>query len=466
MKTNIKKIIFSLILMASLLFVKAQETKSALDTLPGNVEQLQSNVSLLNRLKISGYIQTQWQMADTIGSPAAFSGGDFKGTDNRFMIRRGRIKFAYTSELSQYVLQFDVTGKGMGIKDAYISLTEPWLKTLTLIGGAFNRPFGYEIEYSSSSRETPERSRIFQTLFNQERDLGAKLTVQAPKTSSWNFIKLDAGLFTGNGLNLETDKYKDFIGHLYANKTFMNENLNIGLGVSYYNGGWASGTKYVYKMGAVTTATGTINGFTVDSTGYKVGAKMKREYYGIEAQISLNSVIGITTLRGEYLRGTQPGTEKTSGSPAGIWTKDPVTVYTTKYDTITHVAATSAKTTTSGYDPYIRNFSGGYFYFVQSIGQTKHEIVVKYDWYDPNTKISGNEIGITDSKTLISDIKYSTIGLGWIYHWNSNVRITAYYEIVTNETSNQASMANASAIKTFAKDQKDNVFTLRVQYKF
>jgi hypothetical protein len=463
MKTYFKKIILSLSLIGCLAFVKAQEAVSALDTLPGNVEQLQSNVSLLSKLKISGYIQAQWQMADTIGSLAGFSAGDFKGTDNRFMIRRGRIKFAYVNDWAQYVLQFDVTEKGMGIKDAYISITEPWIKYFTLTGGAFNRPFGYEIEYSSSSRETPERSRVFQTLFNQERDLGAKITIQAPKTSPWNFIKLDAGLFTGNGLNVETDKYKDFIGHLSANKTFMNENLSVGLGASYYNGGWAAGTKYVYKM----SDAGSTKGFVVDSTGYKVGAKIERSYYGIDAQISLNSIIGITTVRGEYIWGTQPGTEKTSGSPTGNWTKDPATVYTTQYDTMTHIAITTAKTTTSGYDPYKRNFSGGYVYFVQSIGQTKHELVVKYDWYDPNTEVSGDEIGVNGSKTGAPDLEYNTIGLGWIYHWNSNVKFTAYYEIVNNEKASvPLTSKDLNGTNNYTKDLKDNILTIRVQYKF
>jgi len=458
MKTYFKKIILSLMLIGCIAVVKAQGPVSALDTLPGTVEQLLSNVAILNRLKITGYIQAQWQMSDTIGSPAAFSGGNFSGLNNRFMIRRGRIKFAYINEWSQYVLQFDVTEKGLGIKDAYVAFTDPWTKFFTVTGGAFNRPFGYEIEYSSSSRETPERSRIFQTLFNQERDLGAKLTIQAPKTSQWNFIKLGAGLVNGNGLNPETDKYKDFIGHLYANKSFMSENLNVGLGVSYYNGGWANQSKYTYKMDGTT--------FVKDSTTYAIGARLKREYIGIEAQVSLNSVIGITTLRGEYIMGTQPGTKSTSVSPTGIWADSPVTIYTTKYDTIKHIATTTAKTTTANSEAYIRNFSGGYIYLVQSIGQTKHEIVVKYDWYDPNTKVSANDIGAANSGTGATDIKYSTIGLGWIYHWNTNVKVTAYYELVKNETSNQSSMFNASDIKTFAKDQKDNVFTLRVQYKF
>jgi len=464
MKNCTKKLLFTIILIGCMTFLKAQETKSALDTLPGNVEQLQSGMTLLNKLKISGYIQAQWQMADTIGSQAAFSGGNFSGTDNRFMVRRGRIKFAYTNDFSQYVLQFDVTEKGVGIKDAYVAFTDPWVKFFTVTGGAFNRPFGYEIEYSSSSRETPERSRIFQTLFNQERDLGAKLTLQAPKTSRWNFIKLDLGMFTGNGLNPETDKYKDFIGHLYANKSFMNENLNVGLGVSYYNGGWANQNNalnkpnYVYKMAGTS--------FVKDSS-YAAGAKIGRQYYGLEAQVNLNSVIGITTVRGEYLWGTQPGTASTSVSPTGIWTS---TTSVIVRDTNNKVQTISAATINS--EAYIRNFSGGYVYFIQSIGHTKHELVVKYDWYDPNTKISGNQIGVKGTNTSTSkgeapDIKYATLGLGWNYHWNSNVKITAYYEIVTNETTNAPSLAaKNNGTKTFAKDQKDNVFTLRVQYRF
>jgi len=473
MKKIFKAIIFSVLLTGCLAIANAQEPLSALDTLPGNVEQLQSNVSLLNRLKISGYIQAQWQMSDTIGSPAAFSAGDFKGTDNRFMIRRGRIKFAYANEWSQYVLQFDVTEKGMGIKDAYASFTEPWTKYFTLTTGAFNRPFGYEIEYSSSSRETPERSRIFQTLFNQERDLGAKITLQAPKTSPWNFIKLDAGLFTGNGLNIETDKYKDFIGHLYASKAFLNENLSIGLGASFYNGGWANQSKYSYKMDG--------SSFVKDSS-YAIGDRVKRQYLGIEAQINLNSAIGITSIRGEYLWGTQPGTSKTSGSPTGIWNDDQTYTTTSILDTITgNITSTTKADKLVPSEAYTRNFSGGYVYFVQSIGQSKHEFVLKYDWYDPNTKVTGNEIGAgstydsgtkkltNPTKTSLTDLSYSTIGIGWIYHWNSNVKLTAYYEIVRNETTNAVGLNQSlgtSGVTAVNKELKDNIFTLRVQYKF
>ncbi|MEK6615058.1 MAG: hypothetical protein AABZ32_02940, partial [Bacteroidota bacterium] len=85
---------------------------------------------------------------------------------------------------------------------------------------------------------------------------------------------------------------------------------------------------------------------------------------------------------------------------------------------------------------------------------------------DPNTDIAGDEIGKsvtapsgkTFAKTGKQDLKYSTIGIGWVYRWDTNVKFTAYYDMVTNETSKNVSGAT--------KDLKDNVFTLRVQYKF
>jgi hypothetical protein len=445
MKTNFGKIFFQIVfgVLLTAQVVSAQDESDAnADTLATAVEGLQSDLSLLQKLKITGYVQAQWQYGDTIGAPALFSGGDFKNYDNRFMVRRGRVKFAYANELSNYVLQFDVTEKGLGIKDAYFSFTDPWINTATVTGGVFDRPFGFEISYSSSTRETPERSRIFQTLFPGEREVGAKLTLQAPKTSNWNFIKLDVGLFNGNGISIESDKYKDFIGHLGMKKSYFNETFTVGVGASYYNGGFAlpvssaKGAKLprVYKMQG--------NAFVAQADSGKVGDKIKREYMGLDMQMSLHSVIGLSQLRGEYILGTQPAfaSLKSTVSPTNsIPTAD---------------------------DVYVRNVSGGYVCFVQSIGQTKHELVAKYDWYDPNTKVSKNELGAANTNTGKLDVSYNTIGLGWIYHWNSNIKITAYYEIVNNEKSNYLASAKTSGISSFANDQKDNIFTLRVQYKF
>jgi len=427
----LKKVTLAITLFALFGYnVKSQEVEqNPIDTLTTTVQKLQSDFSILKKLKLSGYVQAQFQTSDSMGA-SSFAGGNFPtNSDKRFMVRRGRLKATYDNGLSLFVLQFDVTEKGMGIKDAYIKIKEPWMNAVSLTTGVFDRPFGFEISYSSSSRETPERTRLFQTIFPGERDLGAKITIQAPKTSKWNFLKIEGGLFNGTGGTASDFDYKkDFIGNIGINKTTKNEKINYAVRASYYNGGYRQPTKYIYN-GFETLTNGNL-GYSVDSTSTNKGKIAKREYMGADAQINIDFPFGLTSLRGEFIQGTQPGTSATSTSP-------------------------SATPTT---DTYIRKFNGAYFYFLQNIMQTKHQLVLKYDWYDPNTSVIGDEIGKSGSKLNNNDLKYTTIGIGWVYRWDTNVKITAYYDFVKNETSKN--------LAGYAKDLKDNVFTLRIQYKF
>ena len=92
------------------------------------------------------------------------------------------------------------------------------------------------------------------------------------------------------------------------------------------------------------------------------------------------------------------------------------------------------------------NFSGYYVYFVKNIGN-KNQFVAKYDYYDPNTKLSGDAAG--------SNVYYKTWTLAWQYYLNDNIRITLNYEMPKNEI-------NA----TNTTDKKDNTFGVRIQAKF
>ncbi len=246
-KTSKLKLLLIALLITPTFFLQAQEQEE--DTLYRVIEKLQSDVSILSKIKISGYVQAQYQIADSAGI-ASYAGGNFdKGLDKRFSVRRGRLKVAYNTALSQYVLQFDATESGMSVKDIYFKTTDPYIGAFALTAGIFNRPFGYEIEYSSSQRESPERATVFQTLFPGERDLGASLTIQPPKTSIYNFIKLDLGVFNGTGPKAKDfDNRKDFIGHLTLNKSYLQESLRVGIGASYYNGRVINGTKKVWTM--------------------------------------------------------------------------------------------------------------------------------------------------------------------------------------------------------------------------
>jgi len=445
-----------LLTVAFIGFSQEVTQQQAIDTLNTQIKSVESDIKVLKKIKFSGLLQPQFQMADTIGSPS-FSGAEFKGYDNRFTIRRARLKAAYTGDNTNIVFQLDLRENGMFVKEAYGSYSESWMKTFTVTAGIMNRPFGHEIEASSSTMEYPERSRITQTLFPDECDLGAKLTLQAPKTSVYNFIKLDLGLFDGNAIAAETDNYKDFIGHLFLKKSLMQEKLTLSGGFSYYNGGWANQSGKVYKYEAG-------NGYVQD-VNYKKLDKVKREYMGIDAQTSFTSGAGQTSLRGEYIWGEQPGTKKSTNSPKGLVTETKNIVV---LDTLGAPYTVTANAINS--DAYLRSFSGGYVALIHRIMKTKHEVVVKYDWYDPNTDATGVNIDGLNG-TFASDLKFHTVGLGWNYYISNYLRIMAYYEMVTNETAaseynTNAKVATINGVTDYTNNLKDNIFTLRFNFKF
>ncbi len=475
-----KLLTITLSLMLLTIFqIKGQETT---DTLPRTVEGILNTLDVKNRLKFSGYIQAQYQVADS-GGTKSFAGGDFEnGVDKRFYLRRGRIKFQYDAaagekgwSTSQYVLQFDVSQKGLTIKDVYAKFTDPWSGWFSVTAGMQNRPFGYEIVYSSGLRESPERGRMSQIIFPNERDLGAMLSIQGPKTSRWNWIKLDVGMFNGTGApsaganTSDFDKFKDIIGHLSVSRSTKSEKVKWGLGASFYDGGFRQDVSDRYKFG--TDSLG-VKGFTLDQSKTTVSAfvnnrdKTKRSYVGFDGQVSIDWFLGLTTIRGEYIQGEQPAVSgsSTSLSAALPTTSTTKTTYTTKVDSITFVTTTTAATvtTTTTSDVYIRKFNGAYFYFLQNIGQSPWQAIVKYDWYDANTDLKGDEIGKAVKtgfqKSNATDLKYTTLGLGLAYRWDANVKITGYYDMVKNETS--------SNLSGYTNDLLDNVFTLRVQVKF
>jgi hypothetical protein len=426
----------------------SQEKVDSLGLHEQRISLVEDGLLQLKKLKISGYVQTEWQSSqiDVNGNASKdmkVGGGANAGEKadavltpgssfNRFGVRRGRLKATYTDFGCTGVFYIDATEKGVVVKEAYIAALDPWAGVVTLKGGIFNRPFGYEIEYSSSSRESPERSRIIQTLFPSERDLGGMLTLQAPKTSPWNVLKLDLALVAGNAIGLDLKSQKDLIAHLnYVNST---GDLKYGIGVSMYNGGIFNPTKKVYSIANnVFTATG-------DSAS-NFNKMVSREYYGFDGQLSLASGAGLTTLRGEYIFGKQPGSTSSDGSYNG--------------------AAALATT-----DTYVRNFAGGYIQLSQDIADTKHTLTVKYDWYDPNTDVAGNNIGIAGAagtvKTNKADIAYSTLGIGYLYRMNNNVKFMVYYDMPVNETSSNLSAAGSNFTKVLAA----NLLTVRMQVKF
>jgi hypothetical protein len=423
--------------------LKAQTQSQPTDSLKRAVSDMNKTIEVLKRIKITGWVQAQYQWAETKGA-ANFDGGDFgPNSDQRFMIRRGRVKFTYTDKLSQFVLQINGTERGLNLVEIFGKVTDPWTKSISFTAGVMNRPFGFEIDQSSSVRESPERSRYTQILMPNERDLGAKLTFEPGAGKKFYGLKIDAGLYNGQGIAVpgtnssipstgafvndgvnEFDGFKDFIGRISYYKNSKDEKYRYGLGMSHYNGGIVNRSNVVYQLEG--------NSYVAADTSNQTfkGKSASRKYVGAEFFFSVKSFLGKTTLRGEYIFGTQPGVDNSSRSASAL----------------------PAKQAT-----YLRDFNGSYTYLIQRIGKTKHELVVKYEWYDPNSNASGFDINPSNFGTGAADIKYTALGLGYNYYYDEHISFMLYENLVTNES---------TSINGFTQDLRDNIFTMRMQYKF
>ena len=172
----------------------------------------------------------------------------------------------------------------------------------------------------------------------------------------------------------------------------------------------------------------------MDSSLSNLGRSSPRHYYGADVQLKLKHGWGETEWRAEYWFGTQPGTSASSANPGSLPSSNGVPVPT-----------------------YVRHFSGAFFYFLQNIINTKNQLVIKYDWYDPNIKVKKLDIGKGTSNLSSADIRYSTLGIGYAYYFNPQTKILFYYDFVKNE---------GTLLSGYTKDQKDDVFTCRLQFRF
>ena len=424
---------FGLILVSFLLAhqARSQFLMEMFDTTKDVGRGLLSIYHKFDRIRISGYMQPQYQVAEAKGA-RTYAGGDFPPhVNNRFMLRRGRIRFDYihfnddNSPVLQFVFQFDGTERGVFIRDFWGRIFENKWQVFAFSAGMFARPFGYELNLSSSDRESPERGRMSQILMRTERDLGAMVSFEPRNRKNFlQFIKIDAGFFNGQGLTgtADFDSYKDFIARAGLKQYPIANKISLSAAVSFFNGGMLQNNKYIF-----TTKEAPLR-FQIDSSITNQGEKAPRKYYGADAQLRIRHGWGMTELRAEYWSGTQTATAATSETPG--------TLLTEPY--------------------YIREFNGAYFYLLQNIIIPKHQLVIKYDWYDPNRNVSGTEINTANNFTA-ADIRYGTLGFGYIHHFNENLKMVTWYEIVKNEKTGLAGYTN---------DLKDNIFTVRLQFRF
>ena len=385
---------------------------------------MESVLDKLSKIKISGYIQAQYETFDNWSADGSQHGIEaVKGEPritNSFSVRRARVKFTYEAlDGVKFVLQPNFDVDKVTLKDAYVVLNDRWLNTFALYVGQFNRPT-YEVEYSSSSREFMERTLMTRTLYPTERDQGAKL--EADFNTKFNFpLKLQFAVLNGNfgegaAVNQakDIDNGKDFMARAVYSVKLPKQGLGIDFGGHTYLGN----ATVISQTTPVPTVFKDVNN---NSFTPAVGDKLKKELFGGEMQVYYDFLGGMS-LKGEYIRGTFSGM-----------------TYASEVNSLFNANK-------------VRNVEGYYAALAKNIG-AKYEASIRYDVFDPNTKLSGNGVVAKD------DLKYKTWTFAWQYFYDENVKIMFCYNLPVNEKS-----LNAGA--DFKTDKRDNTFSIRIQAKF
>jgi hypothetical protein len=425
-----------------------EQVQSLSDKVDGIGERLttaENDLAKLTKIKLSGYIQAQWEwFQDRSVYPS-----------NTFSVRRARVKIQYEPVTGVcFVLQPDFSPAGVTVKDAYAQVNEQWLKTFSLWAGQFNRP-NYEVEFSSSQREVPERSRVIRALYPGERAIGAKLEVAPPSiplkfqlallNGSDNIIIRDPAGVDINPKNKDFDNFKDLMGRLTYQARLGNFG-SLDFGVNGYLG-------YI----KATTDTVLNSEYKVDQS-IQVGKPLHRNWVGAEFQLYMD-ILGGMAIKGEFMMGQNAY----PGYSGKVTVADPMQT-SLSGDTLTMNYTT---TNTSAIRPNIsKNFMGYYIYLTKNIGK-KNQFAIRWDYYDPNTKLKGDQIGVvkydassstsatttetsSGAQTLIvnnttknvvsntyksgiDDIAYGTITVAWNYYFSDNIRFQLAYDYPINE---------------------------------
>ena len=373
--------------------------------------------SIHAQTSVTGYIHAEWLHFDQSSNPngrALFSDAE----KSFFQIRRGRIKFSHKRDQFKGVVSGDFNEKGVVVKDAYVGIQALDNDLLNVTVGLFNRP-NYEVELSSSKRESPERSQVVRAFYPKERDLGFKLE-SSPKIGSDIQPKIQLALL--NGTSRETDPLKDIASRVTLPLPLGKESkVSATIGGSFYYGGIPQPEDSVVKFedGNQVVAYGNGSGST---QGW--GNRMN---YGVEAQLAASLFsFGKTSLRGEMLSGVRPSE---SSRIDGSGTEIPTLA--------------------------LRNQMGYYLLFVQELSK-KFALGAKYDLFDRNTDLSGDQV------LSAADRQSTVLGFGALGTFGP-VRITAWYEIPSFAT-DEARYVDGSGT-TQSDDLKDNKTTIRFQYK-
>jgi hypothetical protein len=270
----------------------------------------------LRGVVVSGYVQAQLENHDDSEDQLRPGGAPYN--QNRFLIRRGRLKVEREWEYSSLLVELDgntTKGPAMQLFRAEASLLwrggepQPAPPVVKLTMGLFDVPFGYELVESSKSRFFMERSLQSRAFFPAEPDLGIRLG------GSIGWFRYALGVMNGEPLGepggfaaQDPNNHKDFIAHFGASAAPVKDS-EISGGVSLLEGkGFVKGTDATKNQlawnddGNATLQDSEIIGVPASSTSPSYN--FDRWAVGADLQVRFKTDLGQTKVYGELQLGS------------------------------------------------------------------------------------------------------------------------------------------------------------------
>jgi hypothetical protein len=271
-----------------------------------------SSMEQLFGIAITSYVQAQYESHDE--SEDQLRQGGVLLNQNRFLIRRGRLKLEREWDYSALMVEVDgntTRGPAFLLHHAEASVMwrgdkpAPAAPLLRLTMGLFDVPFGYELVESPRTRFFMERSLASRDFFPSEPDLGIRISGEV----GWLRYALAAvngepnGVVNGFPLQ-DPNQSKDLIAKVGAN--VESDSLEISGDVSVLNGaGFVKGTD-VTKNSVVWSDSMPADGSLrpselsgIPALGATPSRNFKRWAVGADVKVRLRSLAGWTQLYGE-----------------------------------------------------------------------------------------------------------------------------------------------------------------------
>ncbi len=385
--------------------------------------------------KVTGYVQSQYEFHQDSEDQLFVGGAPMN--QNRFLLRRVRLKVAHDWKYGGAMVEFDantVKGPSIGLQHAEVSLAyrdaaqKPLVRAVL---GLFDNPFGREVVESPKARPFMERSFASREFFPAEPDLGVELAGEV----AW--FRYAVAAVNGQPLGDRTgfilqdpNAHKDLVGRVGV-AVDLPAAAQVTGGVSLLNGkGFRPGTDPT-KNTVAWRDNISENGLLdpnelvgVPGVAATPSTNFTRWLVGADLGVEFSSALGRTHVFGELSVG--------SNMDRNTFIADPVT---------------------AGYD--IREF--GYYAEIYqelalpSLAPVEPIVGFRFDYFDPDSDVlekrSGRTLPLTETVKTYSPLIGVQIA--------QRARLVGQYDIISDY------MARSAVGVPI--DKKNNIVTIRLQ---